>query len=109
MFKLLRYAFRWYSLKKSFGYFSTLGRRMSFLRQGLILFFTLRDSRTPTFVRLMILGALGYLLSPADLIPDFITGLGWLDDAAVIAGAMKIAQQYIQPEHVLKAKKFFPN
>lgn len=108
MFKLLRYVFRWYSLKTSFRYFGTLKRRMSFLRQGLILFFALRDSRTPTFVRLMILGALGYLLSPTDMIPDIIAGLGWLDDAAVIAGAMKIAQQYIRPEHVLKAKKFFP-
>ena len=48
------------------------------------------------------------MITPGDLLPDFIAGIGWLDDAAVVAGAMKIADKYIQPEHVMKAKKFFP-
>ncbi|MDU5915220.1 MAG: YkvA family protein [Negativicoccus succinicivorans] len=105
LFKLL---FRAYSAKKFLGYFGTLGKRAGFLRQAVVLFYCLRDSRTPNFVRLAILGALGYMITPGDLLPDFIAGIGWLDDAAVVAGAMKIADKYIRPEHVIKAKKFFP-
>lgn len=37
-----------------------------------------------------ILSALIYVLSPVDLIPDFIPGVGYLDDAAVIAVAYKL-------------------
>jgi uncharacterized membrane protein YkvA (DUF1232 family) len=35
-------------------------------------------------------GALSYLLSPVDLIPDFIPGIGLVDDAAVIASCLKL-------------------
>jgi uncharacterized membrane protein YkvA (DUF1232 family) len=35
-------------------------------------------------------GALVYVLSPIDAIPDFIPGLGLVDDAAVLAVAMKM-------------------
>lgn len=33
-------------------------------------------------------GALGYFILSVDFIPDFILGLGWIDDAAVIKGAL---------------------
>ena len=33
----------------------------------------------------LIVGAVVYFLMPTDLIPDFIAGLGFVDDAAVIA------------------------
>ncbi len=36
-----------------------------------------------------IVAALLYVLSPADLIPDVIPGIGYLDDAAVVAFCMK--------------------
>jgi len=91
-----------------FRYFGTVGRRMSFLREGLTMFFCLRDARTPVYVRVALLGAIGYLLTPVDVLPDVILGLGWLDDTAVIAAAMRLARAYILPEHVLAAKRFFP-
>ncbi len=39
---------------------------------------------------LAIIGALIYFLSPVDLIPDIIPGLGYLDDAAVLGIAFKL-------------------
>lgn len=44
-----------------------------------------RDPRVParTKATLFLLG--GYLVSPIDLIPDFVPGIGQLDDIAVIA------------------------
>ncbi len=34
---------------------------------------------------LILLAVGAYVLSPVDLVPDFFIGLGWLDDAALIA------------------------
>ena len=39
---------------------------------------------------LAIIGALIYFLSPVDLIPDIIPGLGYLDDVAVLGVAFKL-------------------
>jgi uncharacterized membrane protein YkvA (DUF1232 family) len=48
-------------------------------------------------------GALLYVLSPIDLIPDFIPGIGYVDDAAVIAACLKIVafdlQKYREWKH----------
>lgn len=43
------------------------------------------DSATPRRVKVALGGLLIYLLSPIDLIPDFIPGLGSIDDLAVAA------------------------
>ncbi|HRX59555.1 MAG TPA: YkvA family protein [Eubacteriales bacterium] len=45
---------------------------------------------------LAIVGALIYFLSPVDLIPDVIPGVGILDDAAVIAFALKFVHDDIK-------------
>jgi uncharacterized membrane protein YkvA (DUF1232 family) len=42
-----------------------------------------KDERVPLHSKGMLLAALGYLLSPVDLIPDFIPGLGQIDDVVL--------------------------
>jgi uncharacterized membrane protein YkvA (DUF1232 family) len=42
------------------------------------------DSRTPRVSKFLILAALAYLVSPIDLIPDFIPVLGQLDDLVIV-------------------------
>jgi uncharacterized membrane protein YkvA (DUF1232 family) len=41
------------------------------------------DERIPLKNRIVLGGLLAYLLTPIDLIPDFIPIIGWLDDAFV--------------------------
>ena len=42
------------------------------------------DKRTPVIAKFLIAITVGYLLSPIDLIPDFIQVLGLLDDLIIV-------------------------
>src|SRR6266516_2754490 len=44
-----------------------------------------RDSRVPRRRKLLLLGLVGYLALPFDLVPDFIPVAGQLDDAVIVA------------------------
>ena len=57
------------------------------------------DRRTPTHVRVALLGALLYFISPFDVLPDVLPIVGVTDDAAVVAGAIKLVWDQIKPEH----------
>ena len=53
--------------------------------------------------RAIILGALGYLILPVDLIPDFIPGVGLTDDVAALTFAVWKVMRNITPEVRSKA------
>lgn len=57
------------------------------------------DNETPLRVRAALLGALAYFVLPFDFVPDFLPLLGYGDDAAVLAGAIKLVIDHIRPEH----------
>lgn len=57
------------------------------------------DRETPLQVRAVLLGALAYFVLPFDGIPDVLPLLGFTDDAAVLAAAMKLVIDNIRPEH----------
>ena len=61
----------------------------------------MRDKRVPSRAKatLFILGA--YLASPIDIIPDFIAGLGQLDDLVIAAFALDQILNRV-PEHVVR-------
>ncbi len=50
----------------------------------------LRDERTPMSRKVLLAGALGYLVLPADLIPDRIPLIGGLDDMVVVVLAVDL-------------------
>lgn len=48
-----------------------------------------QDNRVAPMIKLLVpLMAILYVLSPIDLIPDFLLGLGQIDDIGVISGAL---------------------
>ena len=80
----------------------TAGRKV--VEMALLLFYVLQSPDTPTEYKTIIIGALGYLILPVDLIPDFIPVLGFTDDAAALAAAVKTIQSCITPEIEARAK-----
>ena len=75
-----------------------------FVEDALTAHYCAFDRNTPLYVKLALVGAVVYFLVPDDLIPDSIPVLGVADDAAVLAGAMKIFATHIKPEHRQAAK-----
>jgi uncharacterized membrane protein YkvA (DUF1232 family) len=50
-----------------------------------------QDPRTPKIVRVMIYGGIAYTMMPIDLVPDWIPGIGLLDDAAILPSLIALA------------------
>ncbi len=58
----------------------------------------LKDPRTPRIAKWLLGLAVGYILLPFDLIPDFIPIVGHLDDAVVVPLLVLIALKMIPKE-----------
>lgn len=71
----------------------------------LMLWYCLMDDDTPMEAKMIIAGALLYLISPLDLVPDILP-FGLADDIAVLAGAAKTISMHIKPEHRKRAKEW---
>ena len=69
----------------------TLGR-VPFSEDAVAAFHCAFDSATPLPIRATLLGALAYFVLPLDVIPDFIAGLGYTDDAAAAGGDFRVDQ-----------------
>jgi uncharacterized membrane protein YkvA (DUF1232 family) len=63
------------------------------------------DPLTPTHVRGVLFGALGYFLLPVDAIPDLVAGIGFADDASVLAAVVTTIGRYITSEHRAQARR----
>jgi uncharacterized membrane protein YkvA (DUF1232 family) len=73
--------------------------KLPFAEDLLTAYYCAFDSETPLRVRAILLGALAYFVLPFDFVPDFLPILGFTDDAAVLAGALKLVLDNIRPEH----------
>ena len=72
---------------------------------ALILYYTLQSDKISTANKAMIIGALGYMISPLDVIPDAIPIAGLTDDLAVLLFVLKKVWTDIDPEIQQKAKE----
>lgn len=63
------------------------------------------DRATPLRVKGVLLGALAYFILPVDAIPDFLIGIGFTDDMAVLMAAIGMIRSHMKPEHYDKARE----
>ncbi len=70
-----------------------------------LVFRLMKDSRIPTFPKLIIPAAILYALSPIDLIPDMILGLGQIDDIAVLVFSVSLFIEMCPPDIVAEHRR----
>jgi uncharacterized membrane protein YkvA (DUF1232 family) len=59
-----------------------------------------KDPRINLAPKLVVLGALAYVVLPIDLVPDFVPGLGQADDVAVLLAGLRLFLRLCPPEVV---------
>ena len=62
-----------------------------------------RDPRVPRRRKLVLVGVAAWLVSPIDLLPEFLPVLGPLDDAVVVALALRYVARSVPREALLDA------
>ncbi|MEM6490626.1 MAG: YkvA family protein [Pseudomonadota bacterium] len=90
----------WGKLRRAIG-------RAPFVEDAAAAWYAARDPETPTRVRAILYGALGYFVLPTDLIPDVILKLGFTDDATVLLIAVQAVAGHIHDRHRVKARAIF--
>ena len=73
--------------------------------KALQLYYAMQNPNCPMSIKAGIIAALGYFISPIDLIPDFIPVLGFTDDLAAIGAALVMAHMYIDEDVKRKARQ----
>ena len=71
-----------------------------------------RDPRVPIYLKVLPFFGFIYLITPLDLIPDVIFGIGQLDDLGILLAGMKLFEvmtpQYLVEEHRLAIQSGAP-
>ncbi len=88
----------WPKVRKTIG-------KVPFVEDAVAGYYCAMDSKTPTWVRATLMGSLAYFVVPADMIPDFVAGLGFTDDATVILAALRTISGHMSEEHREKAQQ----
>jgi uncharacterized membrane protein YkvA (DUF1232 family) len=79
--------------------FKRVMAQLPFAEDLLAAYYCAFDKQTPRHVQAGLLGAIAYFILPFDFIPDMLPVLGFTDDAAVLATAIRLVASHIKPEH----------
>jgi uncharacterized membrane protein YkvA (DUF1232 family) len=82
----------WLKLKR-------VAARLPFAEDLLAAYYCAFDKETPRHVQVTLLGAIAYFILPFDFIPDMLPVLGFTDDAAVLATAIRLVATHITTDH----------
>ena len=72
---------------------------------ALILYYTLQSPKVSATNKAMIIGALGYLISPLDVVPYAIPIAGLADDLGVLVFVLKKVWTDVDPDIQVKARQ----
>jgi len=73
--------------------------KLPFVEDLLAAYYCAFDKETPRHVQAALLGAIAYFILPFDFIPDMLPVLGYTDDAAVLATAIRLVAAHITEDH----------
>jgi uncharacterized membrane protein YkvA (DUF1232 family) len=73
--------------------------KLPFAEDLLAAYYCAFDKQTPRHVQASLLGAVAYFILPVDFMPDVLPVLGFTDDAAVLAAAIRMVASHITQEH----------
>ena len=79
--------------------FKQVMAKLPFAEDLLAAYYCAFDRQTPRHVQASLLGAVAYFILPFDFMPDVLPLLGFTDDAAVLATAIRMVAGHITPEH----------
>jgi len=68
-------------------------------------YFCAFDPATPVKAKGILVGALAYFILPFDVVPDFILGLGFTDDMAVLFAALNVIRTHLNQSHRDRARE----
>lgn len=77
---------------------------LNLMYEALLLWYVASKPGLPMKIKASIYGALGYFISPLDLVPDVLPIVGYTDDAGGIALALAAAHMYVDDEVKAQAK-----
>ena len=88
------------SVRRRFWHkFKRLAVKLPFAEDLLAAYYCAFDRQTPRHVQAALLGAIAYFVLPFDFVPDMLPILGFGDDAAILATALRMVATHITPEH----------
>jgi len=73
--------------------------QLPFVEDILAAYYCAFDRETPRHVQVALLGAIAYFVLPFDFVPDILPVLGFTDDAAILATALRMVASNITPAH----------
>ncbi len=89
------------------GFWPKLTRVLSlvpFAEDVVAAYYCALDPATPRKPKGMLLAALAYFILPIDVVPDFVAGLGFTDDMAVLFTAISMIRTHMTENHRVKAR-----
>lgn len=71
---------------------------------SLLLFYAYKRKETPAWAKRIVLGTLGYLIAPIDMIPDLTPIIGYTDDIGILSFGLVTIAAYVNDDVKTNAK-----